>query len=1098
MKLLDPLIGVKESATMKCSNCQHENLETANFCNKCGTKLTLAVPDLSALEEKINKIQRYLPQGLTERILSQKSKIEGERKQITVLFCDLVGFTSMSEKLGPEDTYSFVDRLLEILVHKVHDYGGTVNQLLGDGLYALFGVPIAIEDASSRAIRSAIDMHNGIREFSDKITQEKNIPALRMRIGINSGPVVVGTVGNSLRVDFSAVGDTVNLASRMEGLAEPGTITVTEETYKRAQLYFNFEALGEKIIKGKEKPVSVYKVVSEKEKVHRRLTSERTIHSEMVGRETEMDKLELAVSKVKNGEGSIVNIIGEAGIGKSRLIAELKSNDAVKRTVIGEGRALSMGRNLSFYPIIEILKGFTGIGDDDAATEQLFKLETAVKDIHAENADEIIPFIGSLMGLQLSEKYAERVKGIEGEALERLIYKNLRDLILKSAEQTPLIFILEDLHWADTSSIDLIISLFRLVENSRILIINIFRPHYEETGGKLMKIVEEQYLRISTEINLHRLSPDQSDLLINNLLKIKGLPTEMREQIKKRSEGNPFFIEEMARSMIDEGAIELKNGKFKITRKIETVIVPNTIQELLMSRIDRLDEKTKSLLRTASVIGRHFFHKVLTEVMETVEDIDDKLGYLQDIQLIKERKRMNEVEYLFKHALAQETTYESILIQNRKKLHLKVAESFERVFTERLNEFYGMLAYHFVEAENMDKAEEYMIKAGEEAMKSSASNEAFLYYKKAQNLYNRKYGKKAAPQKTAMFDKNIALALYSRGQYVDAIAYYDRTLRYYWGELPANPVSAGLRFTWAALYLLTALFFPFLMFNKSPGTKDIDGTELFYKKSKALAITDPKRFVFEFMYLCREVTKFDLAKINSGLEIFLGSSALFSFSGISFYLSKKILEFTRIRLNQNNDRLYINYLFLETIHNFLKGEWDALKEYDDDLVERVLNRGEIYDASQYTYWHGVSNIFRGQMDVALLLMNRLSQIVDLFQNDFSLLLKFDFRINLLIERRELDEALKEVKEALRFVKKLDNDVFLFEMHVNEAWIQLLLGEVEKAAEALQGADGMRKVVNAVPVELSAFYRSQMEYYLFQLKASQEKGHPSDIIKVQNS
>ncbi|MBT4089911.1 MAG: AAA family ATPase, partial [Deltaproteobacteria bacterium] len=450
---------------MKCLNCQSDIPDGSKFCKECGTKLSSATSALTTLNEKIDKIQRYLPQGLTEKILDQKERIEGERKQVTVLFCDLVGYTSMSVKLGPEDTYSIMDQVLEILIHKVHDYGGTVNQLLGDGLYALFGVPLAIEDASSRAIRAGIDMHKDISEFSHKITKEKNIPPLRMRIGINSGPVVVGTIGNSLRVDFAAVGDTVNLASRMEGLAEPGTIAVTGETHKRAELYFNFEDLGEKTVKGKEEPVSVFKVLSEKEKIHRRHTSERIIQSAMVGREAEMDKLELAVVKVKNGEGSIVNIIGDAGIGKSRLIAELKSNDVVKRTVIREGRALSMGRNLSFYPIIEILKGFAGIGEDDSVTEQLRKLESAIKDIHPGQVDEIFPFTATLMGMKLAGKHAERVKEIEGDALNKLILRNLRELLIKSTEISPLILIIDDLHWADTSTLDLMISLFKLARD---------------------------------------------------------------------------------------------------------------------------------------------------------------------------------------------------------------------------------------------------------------------------------------------------------------------------------------------------------------------------------------------------------------------------------------------------------------------------------------------------------------------------------------------------------------------------------------------------------------------------------------------------------
>ena len=339
---------------MKCPKCRHQNREDAKFCDECGHNFASApapTPKDLSIDEKIDKIQRYLPQGLTEKILSQKDRIEGEKKQVTVMFCDMEGFTPMVERLGPEEAYSIMDQIYEILIHKVHDFDGTVNEMTGDGIMALFGAPIAIEDAPQRALRSALSIHDEIAQFN---VRNKEIHHIKMRIGVHTGPVVVGTLGNNLRVEFKAVGDTVNLASRMEGLAQPGSTCVTQEAFRLTEGLFHFEALGPKSVKGKAAPIPVYRLVSAKADVFRpRLGAERMIYSEIVGRDKDLDQLELQVMKAVNGDGSIVNITGiiEAGIGKSRLTAELKSRDVMKKVVLLEGRAVNTGRNLSFHPL---------------------------------------------------------------------------------------------------------------------------------------------------------------------------------------------------------------------------------------------------------------------------------------------------------------------------------------------------------------------------------------------------------------------------------------------------------------------------------------------------------------------------------------------------------------------------------------------------------------------------------------------------------------------------------------------------------------------------------------------------------------------------
>ena len=749
---------------MECPNCQFDNADGMNFCGKCGHKLfpsSKTSRKEPSFDEKLAKIQKYLPKGLTEKILSQRDKIEGERKQVTVMFCDMEGFTSLVDKIGPEEAYGVMDSVYEILIRQVHEFEGTVNEMTGDGIMALFGAPIAIEDAPQRALWSAASIHREVANFS---RQNMEIGPLRMRIGINTGPVVVGTLGKDLRVEFKAVGDTVNLASRMESLAEPGTTYVTEEIFRLAKDLFRFKNLGKKTVKGKRGTIPVYQVQSAREDIFRaRLGSERMIYSDMVGRESEFNKVELQLMKVINGEGSIVNIIGEAGIGKSRLVAELKQREVMKQLAFLEGRAISMGRNLSFHPFIDLLKQWARIRTDDDDLRALGKLEATVRLLCPDDVLEIVPFLATLMGMKLSGRGAQRVKGIEGEALEKLIRKNVRVLFTRTAKTKPLVIIMEDLHWADTSSIELLESLFCLAETQRILFINAFRPEFQETGERISKAIREKYSEYYVEIILRPLNEKKGEALITNMLNISGGYHAIIGQIVQRAGGNPFFIEEVVRSFIDEGVVIMRNGKFEVTERIETVAIPHTIHDVLMARIDRLEEKTRSLVKVASVIGRNFFYRILSEAASTVQDIDARLSYLKDSQLIRERRRMEELEYLFKHALAQEATYESILPHKRKELHLKVADSIENVFSEKLHEFYGMLAYHYSKAEHLDKAEQALIKAGEEALKSSASNEALNYYQEALDLYLRKYGDSADSAKIAMLEKNIALALYNRG-----------------------------------------------------------------------------------------------------------------------------------------------------------------------------------------------------------------------------------------------------------------------------------------------------------------------------------------------
>jgi tetratricopeptide (TPR) repeat protein len=870
---------------------------------------------------------------------------------------------------------------------------------------------------------------------------------------------------------------------------------VTQETFNLTQDLFEFKALGQMAVKGKEKPLPVYKLISAKEAIFRpRLGSERMIYSEMIGRNNQLDRLERQVLKAVNGQGSIVSIIGEAGIGKSRLVAELKNREVMKQVAFFEGRAISIGRILSFHPIIDVLRQWARIREDDGEAMALGKLEAAVRELYPEDVGEVLPFVGTLMGMKLSGRYKERVKSLEGEALEKLILRTVRELIIRAAQLTPLVIVAEDLHWADTSSIELLESLFRLTETQRILFINVLRPGHKETGDRILETLAERFAGGHVEIVLEPLDERMSEALISNMLHISRHHHAFIGQTVQRAGGNPFFIEEVVRSFIDAGAIVSKHGTFEVTEKIRTMIVPHTINDVLMSRIDGLEEETRDLLKLASVIGRNFFYKVITDLPSSIEDIDGQLSYLQEIQLIQEQRRMDEVEYVFKHALAQETAYEAILVNKRKEIHLQVAKSIERVFDHRLHEFYGMLAFHYSRGENLEKAEEYLIKAGKEALRSSASNEALLYYQDALTLYLKKRGDAADPEKVTMLEKNIALALYNRGQYDEAVEYFDKALNFYWGKAPPNAISATFKFLSALLHFIVALYLSSLKFRGLPTQRDKTVADLFYKKCKALAIINPKRFFIESLYAYKEITNFDLTKFELGLQIFMGASALFSFTGISFRLSRKVLDSAKHTVHKANIRISIIYDLLETIHNFIEGNWKAIKDYDDALVNKNLDRGEIYDASQHLYWHGLADIYQGNFDRAESIVNKLDGIIEVYESDFSMLANFILKTNLLMERHKLADALSVVDEAIDFVQKTGFGLSLINVFSFKGRILTLMGNIEKAEKALLEANDVRSKVNAAPIHLSNFYRGQLEHDLYCLKQALGKGKTPEAAK----
>jgi class 3 adenylate cyclase/tetratricopeptide (TPR) repeat protein len=676
-------------------------------------------PKELTFDEKLKKIQKYLPSGITEKILSQRDKIEGELKQVTVMFCDMKGFTPLSEKLGPEAIYAIMDQVYEILIHKVHDYEGTVNEMTGDGVMALFGAPIALEDAPQRAIRSAIAIHKEMTRFNDRMRQEKgDFPPVKMRIGIHTGPVVVGTLGNDLRVEFKAVGDTVNLASRMESLAEPGTTYISEGTFKATEGLFRVEALGDKDIKGKEKLIRVYQVIAPNTRRTRFDVSAERGLTTFVGRQRELELFMDGYERSKEGRGQAISIIAEAGIGKSRLLYEFRKTVTNEDILFLEGKCLSYSCNVAYHPVIDVLKANFDIQDGD--TDQIIRKKvTQWLKITKVDEPSTLPYLLEL--LSVKESGIEKIP-MSPEARKDRTLAALKRIVLTGSELRPLIMAIEDLHWMDKSSEDAFKELLESISGARVFLVFTYRPEFVHTWGS------RSY---HSQITLNKLSNRESLAMVSHLLNTTIIDKDIENLTLSKAEGVPFFIEEFIKSLRELKIIEKVNGTYKLTRNFKSISIPSIIQDVVMARVDHLPEQAREVLRMGSAIEREFSHKLIQKVSGLPEqELLAHLSTLRDSELLYERGIYPNSTYIFKHALTREVVYSSILTKKLKQIHAKIAATIEDIQKEDICYHYGVLAGHCLACENYEKSAEYSRLEAKRYQKTGSFRDAIEYAKK--------------------------------------------------------------------------------------------------------------------------------------------------------------------------------------------------------------------------------------------------------------------------------------------------------------------------------------------------------------------------------
>ncbi len=724
-----------------CSSCGIENAPQAKFCKNCGTRVEhLSTPKCDA---RLKTLQQTVPRGLKEKMREAREDIEGERKPVTILFADIVGSTAMAEKLDPEEWKEIVSGAHLRVSEAIYRYEGTIAQLLGDGVLAFFGAPITHEDDPIRAVHAALDIQEAITEYRQDLGSL--VDDFRMRIGIHSGTVVIGDIGTDLHKEYLALGDAVHLAARLQSAAQPGKVLLSEASAHLVRSAFDLKDLGKIELKGKSKALLVFEVDKAK------ITPEsgrgiEGLASPLVGREHELEVLYTSLTSLIEGHGQIIALLGEAGIGKTRLLEEARglitkeqdeqSDRATPRPSIHwlEGRSLSYGTTLSFWPITQLFLEDLGLSEGAPEARIRVTMRRRVSELFGEDGAEVLPFLFHLLGIRQRVEEDELIRQLDGETLKRQVLFSISEYFRRLALQGPSVLIFEDMHWADPSTLEALGHLLALTDRVPLMTLMIMRIDRDHGSWQLKLKVETNFAYRYHEIHLGRLSSTESDQLVNHLLKIAELPASARDLILARSEGNPFYLEEIIRSLIDQGVVVHEDNTWRAVKEIMEVTIPDTLQGVLLARIDRLEEDVRNTLQMAAVIGKSFLYRLLEAIAEAERHLDTHLAQLQRADLVLEKARWPDLEYIFKHSLTQEAAYNSLLFERRKIYHLHVGEAIEKLFPDRQEEFLGLLARHFEAAQANEKAIDYLLRAGDRARLEDAHDEAIDYYHRALKL----------------------------------------------------------------------------------------------------------------------------------------------------------------------------------------------------------------------------------------------------------------------------------------------------------------------------------------------------------------------------
>jgi class 3 adenylate cyclase/tetratricopeptide (TPR) repeat protein len=710
-------------------------------------------------------LNRYLPQELLTKFEVARSRhsMVGERRVITMLFCDVKGSTAAAEKVDPEIWTDIMNGVFEYMIRPIYKYEGLVPRLMGDAILAFFGAPITHEDDPQRAVLAGLEIQQGIQSYTDEIRRRYGLE-FGLRVGINTGLVVVGEIGSDLRMEYTAIGDAINLAARMEQTAQVGTIQISEDTYKLVAPFFELEALGEVEVKGKAAPVKTYRVLGVKS-TPGQVRGLEGLSSPLVGRDGQLDLLSRRLRRLEKGLGSFVAVIGEAGLGKSVLVAELKRSHAESGYQWLRGDALSYTRSFSYFPWRQVIRQSIDAREIDPPARVREKLRYKCDCCSVPGGD--VPFLEAMLAVE-AEQSLQALARVQGDALLQKMADATRGYLCGIAMEGPLAIILDDLHWADEASLTLLTNLADLAHTHPIFFVCMLRPDKSVPSWESIRTIGQKLEQRFDSIPLEPLQAGQTDLMLANLLGMRDLPGNIRDAIVEKADGNPFFIEEIIRSLIETGQLVRADGHWQVMSPEAKISLPNTLRGVLNARIDRLPEITRHVLQNAAVVGRSFDLRVLQRLTRLNGGLAAHIQYLNEASLIEPLQE----QFAFRHVLIQEAAYDSILLKNRAVLHKQIGETLEQLHAERLEEFAPLLAHHFFNAQD-ERSLKYDLLAGEKAARLYANAEAASHFSRALEVARRT---QADLKQIAHLHTQLGSVLELSGKYQPALANYDDLL----------------------------------------------------------------------------------------------------------------------------------------------------------------------------------------------------------------------------------------------------------------------------------------------------------------------------------
>jgi class 3 adenylate cyclase len=710
-----------------CPSCRASNPPTNKFCNECGESLVQ-----SGSTPKFASPQIYTPKHLAEKILTSKSALEGERKQVTVLFADMKGSMELLADRDPEEARKILDPVLEHMMEAVHRYEGTVNQVMGDGIMALFGAPLAHEDHAVRACYAALRMQESVKRYAEGVRRTEGVP-IQIRVGLNSGEVVVRSIGSDLKMDYTAVGQTTHLAARMEQLATPGSILITADTLRLAEGYVEVKSLGPVKVKGLSEPVEAYEVTGAGLVRSRMEAAAARGLSRFVGRDAEIHALQQALEKAGLGHGQVVTVVGEPGVGKSRLFYEFTRSHRTQGWLILESGSASYGKATPYLPVIDMIKSYCQIDarDDgrkvrEKLTGKLLALDRALEPILpaflALLDVQVDPLAGSGQAPSTGSGHAQW-RDLDPPQRRQRTLDAVKRLLLRESQAQSLLLVFEDLHWIDSETQALLDNLLESLPTARLLLLVNYRPEYQHGWGN------KTYY---TQLRIDPLPPESAEELLRDLLGEDIALQPFKRRLVERTEGNPFFLEEIVRTLVETKVLTGARGAYRLTKALEEIQVPATVQAVLAARIDRLSPEEKRLLQLAAVIGERVPFTLLQAVGEmSEEELRRDLAHLQAAEFLYEASLFPELEYTFKHGLTYQVAYSSLLHERRRSFHAQIMSAIETLYHDRLTELVERLAHHAFRGEVWEKAVTYLRQAGQKAAARFANREAVACFEQA-------------------------------------------------------------------------------------------------------------------------------------------------------------------------------------------------------------------------------------------------------------------------------------------------------------------------------------------------------------------------------